>query len=97
MKRIYLSLGSNIGNREAKLQSAIERLAPDVQVLRVSPVYETEPLEYTEQVLSPRARQSYCRRTCRSITLTLQNSEVSRLQDFSRRQPRPAATLLARG
>jgi 2-amino-4-hydroxy-6-hydroxymethyldihydropteridine diphosphokinase len=50
MKTIYLGLGSNIGNREAHLRSAIERLsAADLRILRVSPVYETEPVDYTDQ------------------------------------------------
>ena len=52
MKTIYLSLGSNIGRREAHLDAAIERLnAPDLRVLRVSPTYETEPVDYTSQPL----------------------------------------------
>ena len=50
MKTIYLSLGSNLGDRDANLRAAIERLAaPDVRVLRTSPVYETEPVDYTAQ------------------------------------------------
>jgi 2-amino-4-hydroxy-6-hydroxymethyldihydropteridine diphosphokinase len=50
MKTTYLGLGSNVGDREANLRAAIERLeAPDLRVLRVSPVYETEPVDYTEQ------------------------------------------------
>lgn len=49
-KTVYLSLGSNVGEREANLRAAIERLAaPDMRVLRTSPVYETEPVEYTAQ------------------------------------------------
>jgi len=52
LKTIYLSLGSNIGRREAHLDAAIERLnAPDLRVLRVSPTYETEPVDYTSQPL----------------------------------------------
>jgi 2-amino-4-hydroxy-6-hydroxymethyldihydropteridine diphosphokinase len=49
LKTIYLSLGSNIGNRERHLHAAIERLGDDVRVVRVSPMYETEPVDYTEQ------------------------------------------------
>jgi 2-amino-4-hydroxy-6-hydroxymethyldihydropteridine diphosphokinase len=45
MKRVYLSLGSNIGDREANLLAAIARLDP----LRVSPIYETEPVDVTDQ------------------------------------------------
>lgn len=50
MKLIYLSLGSNIGDREANLNAALDRLAaPDLRLLRTSPIYETEPLDYTDQ------------------------------------------------
>jgi 2-amino-4-hydroxy-6-hydroxymethyldihydropteridine diphosphokinase len=50
MKKIYLGLGSNVGDREANLRAAIARLgAPDLRVLRVSPVYETEPVGYADQ------------------------------------------------
>jgi 2-amino-4-hydroxy-6-hydroxymethyldihydropteridine diphosphokinase len=50
LKLVYLSLGSNIGDREANLRAAIEGLpAAGIQVLRVSPTYETEPVEYTDQ------------------------------------------------
>ena len=50
LKRIYLSLGSNIGDREANLRKAVERLAAnDVRVLHTSRIYETEPVDYTDQ------------------------------------------------
>ena len=49
MKIIYLSLGSNIGDRERNLEAAVERLAGDMRILRVSPIYETEPVDYTAQ------------------------------------------------
>jgi len=45
LKSAYLSLGSNIGDREANLRAAVERLAP----VRQSPVYETEPVDYLAQ------------------------------------------------
>ena len=50
MKTVYLSLGSNIGDRETNLRSATEQLeSPALHVLRMSPVYETEPVGYTDQ------------------------------------------------
>ena len=50
MRTVYLGLGSNIGNRERNLRAAVEHLeAAGLQVLRVSPVYETEPVEFTAQ------------------------------------------------
>jgi 2-amino-4-hydroxy-6-hydroxymethyldihydropteridine diphosphokinase len=49
-KTVYLSLGSNIGDRARNLQAALEQLAaPDLRVMRTSPAYETEPVEYTAQ------------------------------------------------
>ena len=50
MKRIYLSLGSNIGDREANLHKAVEQLASqDMRVLHTSRIYETEPVDYVDQ------------------------------------------------
>ena len=50
MKTIYLGLGSNVGDREANLEAALARLpAAGVRVTRVSPVYETEPVDSTAQ------------------------------------------------
>jgi 2-amino-4-hydroxy-6-hydroxymethyldihydropteridine diphosphokinase len=47
----YLGLGSNVGDRRAHLQAAVEDLwAHDVCVLAASSVYETEPVgEVTDQ------------------------------------------------
>ena len=50
MKTVYLSLGSNLGDREAALQAALDKLdAPDLTVTRVSSVYETEPVDFQKQ------------------------------------------------
>jgi 2-amino-4-hydroxy-6-hydroxymethyldihydropteridine diphosphokinase len=48
-KIVYLSLGSNIGDREANLRDAIKRLGGVGTVKRVSQLYETEPMENTRQ------------------------------------------------
>ena len=45
----YLSLGSNIGDREAHLREAIRRLESAGRLRFVSSIYETEPVEFTEQ------------------------------------------------
>jgi len=45
----YLSLGSNIGNRESHLCHAIARLQALGPVAAVSSLYETEPVEFTDQ------------------------------------------------
>jgi 2-amino-4-hydroxy-6-hydroxymethyldihydropteridine diphosphokinase len=46
---IYVGLGTNIGDREANLQRAIDLLADSETVTVVSPLYETEPVGYTDQ------------------------------------------------
>lgn len=48
-KLAYLSLGSNVGNREQHLRDAIARLESAGHVVAVSSFYETEPVEFTEQ------------------------------------------------
>ena len=45
----YLSLGSNLGDREANLREAISRLAELGTVSKTSSFYETEPMELTGQ------------------------------------------------
>ena len=48
--RIYLSLGSNLGDRAANLKKAIQALPEvGVTVLRSSSIYETEPVDFLEQ------------------------------------------------
>ncbi len=47
---IYLSLGSNVGDRDANLRAAIAALGDaGVRVRRVSSLYETEPVDFLEQ------------------------------------------------
>jgi 2-amino-4-hydroxy-6-hydroxymethyldihydropteridine diphosphokinase len=48
-KIVYLSLGSNLGDREANLRIAIEKLRDVGDVVAVSSFYETEPVEVTAQ------------------------------------------------
>lgn len=45
----YLSLGSNVGDRAANLNTAIDRLRAFGEVVAVSSFYETEPVEFTAQ------------------------------------------------
>lgn len=48
---ICLGLGSNLGDREGNIAAAVARLAawPGVTVERVSSLYETAPVGYTDQ------------------------------------------------
>jgi len=51
VKRIYIGLGSNIGDRDGWLRKAVEELrqTPGVLGVRVSSIYETAPVGYTDQ------------------------------------------------
>jgi 2-amino-4-hydroxy-6-hydroxymethyldihydropteridine diphosphokinase len=50
MKTAYLSLGSNLGNREKHLQEAIQGLiARGIRIIRQSSIYLTEPVDFRSQ------------------------------------------------
>lgn len=49
IERVYLSLGSNLGDRAAHLQTAIGRLKAAGMVQTVSAFYEAEPVELEQQ------------------------------------------------
>jgi len=46
---IYLSLGSNLGDREANLQAVYRELPPAVEVTTYSSIYSTEPWGFRDQ------------------------------------------------
>jgi len=48
-KIVYLSLGSNLGDRAANLRTALEKLEDFGTVTAVSSFYETEPVELAAQ------------------------------------------------
>jgi 2-amino-4-hydroxy-6-hydroxymethyldihydropteridine diphosphokinase len=49
VSRVYLSLGSNLGDRTANLRAALAELEPNVLLVQVSSLYETEPVGVTDQ------------------------------------------------
>lgn len=48
-KTVYLSLGSNLGDRAATIAQAVEALRELGDVTAVSAFYETEPVDFTRQ------------------------------------------------
>ncbi len=49
-ERVFLSLGSNLGDRQANLEQAIAALeSPQLNVTACSSIYETEPQDVTDQ------------------------------------------------
>jgi 2-amino-4-hydroxy-6-hydroxymethyldihydropteridine diphosphokinase len=50
VKIVYLSLGSNIGDRQSALQTAVDKLhSKDLRIIKVSSLFETAAIEYTRQ------------------------------------------------
>jgi len=50
MKHVFLSLGSNVGDRRTNIGTALEQLRQNgVEVQRVSSLYRTQPVGYTAQ------------------------------------------------
>jgi 2-amino-4-hydroxy-6-hydroxymethyldihydropteridine diphosphokinase len=50
--RVFLSLGSNLGDRDANLRRAVELLAGrGIKVVATSAIYETEPVGVLDQPL----------------------------------------------
>jgi 2-amino-4-hydroxy-6-hydroxymethyldihydropteridine diphosphokinase len=49
MALVYLSLGSNLGNRDKFLEQARESIEKSFSPVRFSKVYETEPVEVPDQ------------------------------------------------
>lgn len=51
MNEVYLSLGSNLGDRKAQLQEAVRLLQtnPSISNIKMSSIYETAPVGYLNQ------------------------------------------------
>lgn len=49
MPTVFIALGTNLGDRQANLRTAVASLAPAVTVIRASTIYETPPWGYTDQ------------------------------------------------
>ena len=76
---VYLSLGSNLGDREANLEAVFRELPPQITVMASSSIYQTEPWGFqdqpdffnqviqTETVLSPRELLSYLKKIEKKI------------------------------
>lgn len=75
--KVYLGLGSNLGERQYNLSRAVELLSPKVNIERISSFYETEPVDYQDQ---PRFLNAVLRGTTflSHRTLLTQVKEVER-------------------
>ena len=87
MKDVYLSIGTNIGERYENLQQAVAPLREkeNVEVVRVSSVYETAAVGYTDQAdflniavhLKTDASSTEMLKICQSI-----EQELGRVREF---------------
>jgi len=88
--RVYLCLGSNLGNRQENLDWALELLSQRVRLAKVSSVYETEPVGNINQ---PRFLNMVCEvytRLAPAQLLTLAKSIETKLGRTGRsNEPRP--------
>ena len=46
---VYLGLGANIGERRKNLETALELLSEKLQIVRISSIYDTEPVGEVNQ------------------------------------------------
>ncbi len=49
MSKIYLSLGTNLGDKKENLQHAVKLLSEKINIFKISSFYETEPVGYKDQ------------------------------------------------
>ena len=93
MHKVFLGIGSNIGNRLSHLQEAVDRLSllPNTSVYKVSSIYMTEPVGETEQnrfyngviLLETSLQPEELRRYCKII-----EQELGRPDAYPRWSPR---------
>jgi 2-amino-4-hydroxy-6-hydroxymethyldihydropteridine diphosphokinase len=49
MAEVFVGLGANLGDREANLRRAVDELGRVLRVEKISSLYRTEPVGYTDQ------------------------------------------------
>ncbi len=49
MHKIFLALGSNVGNKKEQINSAIELLGKHIKNIKTAKFYETQPMYYKKQ------------------------------------------------
>ncbi len=49
MSRIYLSIGTNLGEKEKNIEHALQLLSNEIKIRKTSSLYETEPVGFKDQ------------------------------------------------
>ncbi len=84
MATVYLSLGSNLGDRAANLRRALAALPPAFTVEATSPIYETEPMYVA-------AQPKFLNLACRAQTALLPGEALQALKRIESALGREAA------
>jgi 2-amino-4-hydroxy-6-hydroxymethyldihydropteridine diphosphokinase len=90
---VFIGIGSNLGDRLANLQAAAEKMnrLPQTHVVRVSPVYESEPLgEAAKHAFLNAAIELHTALSPESLLIHLKDieHELGRPQNYLRWSPR---------
>jgi 2-amino-4-hydroxy-6-hydroxymethyldihydropteridine diphosphokinase len=85
---VYIALGGNLGDRAANVRAATRRMAGTLRVQRLSPLYETEPVGYTDQ---PAFLNTVLRGTTDLQPLDLLRALQTIERDLGRTRPFPHA------
>ena len=84
MARVYLALGTNLGERMLNLAQALALLPPEVTILRSSPVYETPPWGVTDQ-------PAFLNMVCQAETALEPLALLDRLKDLEEKMGRQSS------
>lgn len=49
MAKVYLGIGSNVGNKLINIKKAVNHLKKNLKIKKTSPIYRTEPIGYKHQ------------------------------------------------
>ncbi len=81
MHRVYLSLGSNLGDRLDQLREALNHIRAFSGILQISPCYETRPVGYQDQ-------PDFLNLTCLIATELSPHELLKELKDIEQRMGR---------
>lgn len=76
-KNIYLSLGSNVGSRKTNLLKTLSLISGASEVLKVSPIYQTDPIGFEKQA-------KFLNMTCLVFTSYEPHDFLKKLKDIEK-------------
>ena len=82
LARVYLGLGSNVGNRQKYLSLALSHLAQKMKIVRKSSVYETDPIGNTNQA-------KFLNMVCEAKTILAPEALLKMVKSIEKKLGRP--------